>query len=261
MSQGIEFDEAASRRLEAVYLTPDVVGQRCRVLAALDPARGEAVLDIGSGPGLLAHEIAKTVGPEGRVAGIDPSDAMLAMSRRHCAQQPWAAFDRAAATDLPFDDAQFDAAVSTQVYEYVEDIPKAFSELYRVLRPGGRAVILDTDYDSLVMHTEHPERMARVLAAWDEHFVHAGLPRVLAPRLRDAGFDVIDRDVIPMFNPEYHPNTYSYGMIRLIAAFAAGRAGVSRDEAEAWAAEFEELGERGAYFFSLNRYQFVARKP
>lgn len=261
MTSGIAFDEEASRRLEAVYLTPDVVAQRCRVLEALDSKRGEAVLDIGSGPGLLAHDIAKAVGPDGRVAGIDPSDAMLAMSRRRCADQPWAAFEQASATELPFDDGQFDAAVSTQVYEYVEDIPKALSELHRVLRPGGRAVILDTDYDSLVMHTEDPERMRRVMAAWDEHFVHAGLPRVLGARLREAGFTVTQRGVIPMFNPEYHANTYSYGMIQLIAAFAAGRQGVSREEAEAWAAEFEQLGARGEYFFSLNRYQFVAQKP
>ena len=51
--------------------------------------------------------------------------------------------------------------------------------------------------------------MRRVLSAWDEHFVHAGLPRILSGHLRDAGFTIRQRDVIPMFNPEYHDNTYA----------------------------------------------------
>ena len=70
-------------------------------------------------------------------------------------------------------------------------------------RPGSRVVILDTEYGSLVIHTENEARMARVLSAWNEHFVRAGLPRTLSRHLRDAGFTVRQRDVIPTFNPEY----------------------------------------------------------
>ena len=51
---------------------------------------------------------------------------------------------------------------------------------------GGRVVVLDTDYGSLVIHTENEARMERVLSAWNEHFVHAGLPRTLSRQLRDA---------------------------------------------------------------------------
>ncbi len=261
MSEGLQFDEEATRRLEAIYLTPDVVAQRGETLKALDLKQGERVLDIGAGMGLLAYEMAATVGPEGRVSGIDISDDMLALARRRCADQPWTEFRNADATALPYEDESFDAAVSTQVYEYVPDIPKALAELHRVLRPGGRAVILDTDYGSLVMHTENPERMNRVLAAWDEHFVYGDLPRTLSPRLRDAGFTLRERAVVPMFNPEYHANTYSHGMIGLIASFVVGRNGVTKEEAGAWAAEFAELGREGKYFFSLNRYLFVADKP
>ncbi|NIR29421.1 MAG: class I SAM-dependent methyltransferase [Gammaproteobacteria bacterium] len=256
-----DFDEEGARRIEAVYQTPDVVATRCEILKALNLRPGERVLDIGSGPGLLAYDVAATVGPSGRVCGIDVSDSMLAMARRRCAAQGWVEFEASEATRLPYEDGAFDAAVSIQVYEYVENIPGALGELHRVLRPGGRAVIMDTDYDSLVMHTEDKARMARVLSAWDEHFVHGDLPRTLTKQLRNAGLTVRHRDVIPLFNPEYHTNTYSHGMIGVIAGFVPGRQGVTKEEAEAWATEFTALGEKGAYFFSLNRYLFVADKP
>ena len=258
MSGGLQFDEQTSRKIEALYLTPDVVAQRRQVLKALALRRGEHVLDVGSGPGLLAHEMASSVGREGGVRGIDISEDMLAMSRRRCANQPWTAFQKADATQLPYPDGAFDAAVSTQVYEYIADVPAALAELYRVIRPGGRVLILDTDYGSLVIHSKNELRMRRVLTAWNEHFIHAGLPRVLSRQLHDAGFTIRQRDVIPMFNPEYQENTYAKHLLDLMASFAAGRQGLSNEEVEAWLAEFAELGRQGTFFFSLNRYLFVA---
>jgi arsenite methyltransferase len=257
----IEFDEKMSQKIEALYVTPEVVFQREEVLQALQLAAGESVLDIGVGPGLLACDMARTVGTIGRVCGIDASPAMVAMSSKRCGDQPWAEFRTADATQLPYPDDSFDAAVSTQVYEYVTDIPAALAELYRVLRPGGRAVILDTDYGSLVIHTKDTARMRRVLSAWDEHFVHANLPRTLSRQLRQAGLAVRTRRAIPMFNPEFVDNTYGKGLLAMMASFAVGRNGISRNEADAWFAEFAALGKEGSFFFSLNRYLFVADKP
>jgi arsenite methyltransferase len=261
MSSSLQFDEETSRKVEALYMTPDVVAQRHQVLKALALREGERVLDVGSGPGLLAYEMAASVGPKGRVCGIDISDDMLAMSRKRCTGQPWTEFRRADATSLPYPDDSFDAAASTQVYEYVKDVPVALAGLYRVVRPGGRAVVMDNDYGSLVIHTENETRMKRVLSAWNEHFVHAGLPRTLSRQLRDAGFVVRQRDAIPMFNLEYRENTFGKGLLAIMATFAVGRKGVSQEEADAWLAEFAQLDQRGKFFFSLNRYLFAADKP
>jgi arsenite methyltransferase len=258
---GTKFDDETSRKVEAVYLTPDVVAQRRRVLEALKPAAGEHVLDIGSGPGLLAYDIAAAIGPNSRLSGIDASGAMVAMSSKRCAGQPWAEFRTADAAKLPYPDNGFDAAVSTQVYEYVPDVPAAIRELHRVLRRGARAVIMDTDYGSLVINTEDQTRMARVLAAWDEHFAHGNLPRTLSRQLRDAGFTIRDRTAIPMFNPEFEDNTFGKGMLTMMASFVPGKKGVTQSEADAWFAEFAALGKEGKFFFSLNRYLFVADKP
>jgi arsenite methyltransferase len=260
MATGLRFDEATGRKLEAAYLTPDVVAHRGHVVKALALKLGEKVLDIGSGPGLLAHDMAASVGHGGRICGVDVSEDMLTMSRRRCADQPWTEFRKADATQLPYPDNTFDAAVSIQVYEYVADIPAALAELRRVMRPGGRVLIMDTDFGSLVLHTEHKARMQRVLAAWDEHFVHAELPRTLSRQLQDAGFTVRHREAIPIFNPEYRESVFAKHILAIMASFVAGRKGVSQEEANAWLAEFAELGAQGKFFFSLNRYVFVAEK-
>ena len=70
MSGTLQFDEEASRRSEATYLTPDVVEQRRAVRAALALGEGEKVLDIGSGAGLLASEMAAEVGEIEPVRGL-----------------------------------------------------------------------------------------------------------------------------------------------------------------------------------------------
>jgi hypothetical protein len=64
-----------------------------------------------------------------------------------------------------------------------------------------------------------------------------------------------------MFNPEYHDNTYAKGALSIIASFVVGRKGVTKSEADAWLAELAELGKQGKFFFSINRYLFLAEKP
>ena len=146
--------------------------------------RGEGALqiDVGPGPGFLATNMAAIVGPSGVVSGIDQSEPMVALARARCQDQDWVDIQVGEATDLPYQTGIFDAAVSTQVYEYVEDIELALLELCRVLRPGGRAFIVDTDWSSIVWNNSDPERMARMLEAWDEHLAYPHLPATLTPR-------------------------------------------------------------------------------
>ncbi len=262
MSIGLRFDGEVSRQVEAIYSTPDVVAQRRDVLRALELRHGERVLDVGSGPGFLAADMGMAVGPSGRVCGIDVSESMIAMSRRRCAGQPHVELQVGDARRLPFPDSHFDVAVSTQVYEYLTegDVTTALAELYRVIRPGGRALILDTDGDSIVWNSTDHVRMKRVLEAWSEHCADFHLPRRLSSMLVRTGFVIHRRDIMPLFNPKYDPNTYSYGLISLVVAFVPGRRGITQEEAEAWAEDLRRLGREGSYFFSLNRYLFLAIK-
>jgi len=218
----LKFDsDDASRRIEAIYTTPDVVAQRARVLAALALEPGERVLDVGSGPGLLASEMAAAVGASGAVSGVDVSDNMLELARRRRPPDAGAPmeFVNGPADSLPYPDSNFDVVVSTQVYEYVEDLPAALSEVHRVLRPGGRVAILDTDWDSIVCHSQDPQQTERILDAWEEHLADARLPRRLRALLDAAGFAVQGCQVVPLLNVGYDRNTYSAGMIELPIAY------------------------------------------
>src|SRR5260370_40301809 len=92
MAQMLKFDDAAARRLQVAYMTPDVVAQREQTLAALAVHPGEKVVDIGTGPGYLAASIARAVGENGKVVAVDSSENMLAVARASCADFPWVEF-------------------------------------------------------------------------------------------------------------------------------------------------------------------------
>ena len=254
------FDAAASRRLDAVYRTPDIVGQRREVVRVLDPQPGEAVLDVGSGPGILLGELADRVHPGGRATGVDLSESMLALAGERLREGRPMAVLKADAVSLPFGEGTFDAAVSTQVYEYVADIATALADLNRVLRPGGRAVILDTDWDSIVWNAGDRRLMQRVLDAWSGRFAHADLPRTLSRLLRDAGFTVLGVRALVLLNPGYDRDTYSVTNLDVIADYVTATSDLTAGDLAAWRRDLEALGQEGRYFFSLNRYLFLATK-
>ena len=146
---GLEFTEDAARRLESLYLTTDVVAQRVETIRRLGLSHGERVLDVGCGPGFLCESIAAAVGSDGAVAGVDISDDLIALCKRRNPPK-WLSFTVGDATQLAQPDASFDVVACTQVAEYVPDVGRVLSEAFRVLKQGGRAAFVATDWDALI---------------------------------------------------------------------------------------------------------------
>jgi SAM-dependent methyltransferase len=252
------FDETMVEQLEKVYATRDIVRRRRLVREALAPALGERILDMGCGPGFYAAEILQEVGEEGSVVGVDTSAAMLGVAANRVKGRPNADFRQADATGLPVADGEFDAALSVQVLEYVADATAALRELRRALRPGGRLVVWDVDWATLSWHSEDPARMARVLEAWDTHLEHPSLPRTLATRMRDAGFQDVRAEGHSFTTAALDPETYVAALLPLIEGYVAAREEIGPETAAAWAAEQRDLGERDAFYVACIQVCFTA---
>jgi arsenite methyltransferase len=112
-------------------------------LGALHP--GERVLDVGSGAGMDTLVAAQMAGPSGSVTGIDMTVEMLAKARAGAAAMGAANVDfvEGEAERLPFEDGSFDVVISNGVIDLIPDKDAVFSEIFRVLAPGGRIQIAD----------------------------------------------------------------------------------------------------------------------
>ena len=134
--------------------------ERAADLARLEP--GGRALDVATGTGDLALALARRVGPGGEVVGCDFSEAMLELARRKverraeegsggggAAKAPGGPaladvrFERANALELPYPDDAFDAATVGFGVRNFADLERALAELARVVRPGGRVVVLE----------------------------------------------------------------------------------------------------------------------
>jgi arsenite methyltransferase len=106
---------------------------------------GERMLDLGSGAGTDSLIAAQMVGPEGRVTGIDMTPEMLAKARAAASAMGMDNVDfvEAEAESLPFPDGSFDVVISNGVIDLIPDKDAVFSEIFRVLVPGGRIQLAD----------------------------------------------------------------------------------------------------------------------
>lgn len=255
-----KYDKQAAARIDRSYQTPEIVNQRLRTLAGLALVNGEHVLDAGCGTGLLLEQEALAVGVGGRAEGLDYSDDMLAHARARCADLPQVGLEQGSIESLPFDDASFDALSCTQCLLYVDNLDRALAELYRVLKPGGRIAVLETDWTGAVLNSRDQALTQRIFDAWDLACANPNLPKRLRPLLAGLGFGALRVEAIPVLNASYCENSFSADMLDNYAKAACRRKIITEDEASDWRAGIDELIRDDAYFFCVNRFLFTAVK-
>lgn len=163
--------------LDGMSRHPEIRRVRRTAMAALRPEPGAHLLDAGSGGGDVARWLAAEVGSAGEVIALDYSAATTAAAiRRHDGSNVRYVTGDVRALDLPAGSA--DGVWCERVLQHVDDADRAIAELIRVTRPGGRVVLIDTDWTSLAFDGVPAELAEMIVAA-----MHGKL----TPRQRDMG--------------------------------------------------------------------------
>jgi len=134
----------------------------------LNLAPGQKVLDLGCGIGGAMSPLAEVTGPSGLAAGVDISRAMIETAASRLAGRSGVEFRVGEACAIPYPDRFFDAARCERVFLYLPDRLEAIREMKRVVKPGGRIMLLDVDLDATGVYTEKlklARKMTSIVAA------------------------------------------------------------------------------------------------
>ncbi|HEV7535215.1 MAG TPA: methyltransferase domain-containing protein, partial [Acidimicrobiia bacterium] len=162
---------------------------KAMMLARMEVARGHRVLDVGCGVGGDVLSLATMVAPDGLAVGLDVSEAMVAEARRRAAAAGLGAeFHLGDAADMPFPSGEFDGVRTERTLVHLPDADRAVGELRRVLRPGGRAVAFDVDFESAIIDLPDPALTRRAVTALADTYASGRIGRRLPRVFREAGF-------------------------------------------------------------------------
>ena len=173
---------------EDLRLVPEmaILGVGCGNPTALaDLNIGETVLDLGSGAGIDVFLAAHKVGEPGRVIGVDLTEDMVARGRQLAQEHGFGnvEFRQGDIEHLPVDSGSVDIVISNCVINLTPDKLASFTEIHRVLKPGGRILISD-----LVTAGDLPEDVRRSAAAWADCLAGAMEKEAYLETIRRAGF-------------------------------------------------------------------------
>ena len=165
------------------------------IVAAAQMERGMRVLDVACGSGEPAIPIATLLNGTGEVIGVDLSASALQTARERATQRQLinVRFQQAAAHQLPFPDNSFDRITCRFGVMFFDDLPSALGEMYRAIKPGGKAVLLawgpmDQPYFETTIGTVLRMMPGASLPESAKNMFAFGIPDSLARALREAGF-------------------------------------------------------------------------
>ncbi len=237
---------------------PSMQQMRSTMLAALAPITGDRICDIGFGAGSELFRLARIVGPSGRAVGVEASQLMCDETQRR-AVGAGVEVDviQADGRSTGFPDAHFDGLRMERVIQHVGDVSGFLREAMRIVRPGGRIVVADTDWGSLMIHPGDRLLINRFKSGYETGYLAdpwAG--RTLHGAMLDAGLvDVQSR---------IHPVSAGAGIMDSMVVFLARRvaAGVgTQADLEKLSADLAVAMERGDGVFAFCMFVAWGRRP
>ena len=156
---------------------------------------GATILDVGCGTGQDTLDLARAVGPRGRVVGIDLSETMLLEARTRAAHEHLPVeYVLADATHLPFADASFDGCRASRVLGHLHEPEQALAEMVRVARPGARIVTADGDMDLTVIELSDRTLARKMIHAACDQMQQGWMGRQMPRLFKQAGLSDIRVD-------------------------------------------------------------------
>ncbi|MFI6409550.1 methyltransferase domain-containing protein [Streptomyces sp. NPDC050548] len=245
--------------LDIQETNPGVRRLRAWAHEALDPRAGERALDIGSGTGSTTRELAAAVGDSGSALGVEPNPGLRTIAQERAAEagNP-ARFTDGDALSLPVPDASVDVVWCERVLQHLAEPDKAVAEMARVLRPGGRVALLDTDWATTILHPGDPEIMAALTSGALTGAANPYAGRRLVGQLSAAGFVVDDRGSQALLQDH---RSVVWPLIRMLGESAVRRGALTEAQRDRAYADLTEAAEQGALHMSVTMFAVVAHRP
>jgi SAM-dependent methyltransferase len=249
--------------MEARGRSPSQARLRRRFLRFCRIAPGWRVVEVGSGTGVVARDVAALVGPRGRVTGIDRSRVLLAAARRRAREERLEGrlhFRLGDAAALPLPGARFDCALAVTLLLHVPRPGAVLRELARVTRPGGVVAVQDQDLGTQVL--DHPDRALtrRIFEGVTARLYPEPFSgRTLVRRLVELGLERV-RLLADVYQTR-RLDAFTHNLLERRAANAVQFGLVSARSATRWLADVERADAAGHFVFTFNYYGAVGGKP
>jgi ubiquinone/menaquinone biosynthesis C-methylase UbiE len=234
--------------------------QACRhkMLKLLDPQKGHRILDVGCGAGDDVMALARLVGSEGLVTGVDKSGAMITEAKKRSANSGLpVAWVIGNAESLDFADDTFDSCRAERIFGHIEDPRNPLAEMIRVTRPGGRIVIYALDVDALIFNGADRALNRKVVHAVCDSFRNGWSGRQLPGMVRSSG--LVDTFIIP--HTLIIPLTMLMMGIEGVLESAQEDGVLTNDEISRWRRQLEEAERQGSFFGASPGFFIGGRKP
>ena len=228
---------------------------KATIYAVQEIANGSYVLDCGCGVGDDVRAISTLVGEHGSVVGIDPNEVMIATAIER-GVPPNVGFLVGRAEAMPFPDAHFDAIRAERLFQHLREPDAAARELRRVLKPHGNVLLLDQDWQSIVVAGGERETTRKIVNAFADSLADGWAGRNQRAHLLGAGFTRVETQQFVTSLSFAH--AYAFVLQDAVAA-ALARAMISGEEADAWVRGLLAADARGAFLYCVTVFLTVGR--